>query len=173
MNCGETDSNFIHTFWSCKKLKKYWDDSYLALYDIFKIRIPQDPLTALLGVERRDNLYLLQILLAATTKEITVNWLKPTVPTCQSWIERVWQLYRMEEITFNLRLQRETFLKRWSPALFIMFWEKRASPPPSRFPTEFVFILKKQMFVFFSVYVFLLCYMYGYVYWGVFLLLCL
>ena len=34
-NCGETDSHFIHTFWSCKKLKKYWDDIYLALYDIF------------------------------------------------------------------------------------------------------------------------------------------
>ena len=49
-NYRETDSNFIHTFWSCKKLKKYWDNVYLALYDIFKIRIPQGPLTALLGV---------------------------------------------------------------------------------------------------------------------------
>ena len=124
------------TIWSCKKLKKYWDDIYLALYDIFKVWIPQDPLTALLGVvpegfERRINLYLFQILLAAATKENHCQLAEAhTVPTCQSWIERVWQLYRMEDITYNLRLQREKFLKRWSPALLIMFWEKRASPPP-------------------------------------------
>lgn len=106
-----TDSNFLHTFWSCEKLKKYWDDIFSALIDIFHIYIPKEPLYALLGVapqgfERRDDMYLLQILLVAAVKELTVNWLKPTVPTFQSWKDRVWELYRMEKITHNLRTRK-------------------------------------------------------------------
>lgn len=29
--CGETNSNFVQTFWSCGKLMKYWEGIYSAL----------------------------------------------------------------------------------------------------------------------------------------------
>lgn len=80
--CGETDSNFLHTFWSCERLRKYWDDIFSALTDIFRRDIPKEPLYALLGAaplgfECRDDMYLLQILLVAADH---CKWVKTHCP---------------------------------------------------------------------------------------------
>ena len=96
-----------------------------ALHDIFQVDIPKEPLFSLLGVvhralKSRDDVYLLQILLAAI-KGITINWLKPTVPTLQVWKDIVQELFRMEGITYNLGLQNEKFLKRWYPAFILLY----------------------------------------------------
>lgn len=86
---------------------------------MFNLDIPQDPRIALLGVrpegiEGRATNYLLQISLTAALKCITINWLKPEPPTYILWTQKMWNIYVMEQITYCLRLQKDTFEKRWS-----------------------------------------------------------
>uniref|UniRef100_A0A3Q0SW66 Uncharacterized protein n=1 Tax=Amphilophus citrinellus TaxID=61819 RepID=A0A3Q0SW66_AMPCI len=57
------------------------------------------------------------MLLTAALKCITIRWLKPEPPTCNIWIQKVWDIYSMEEITYFLRLQKPVFNIRWSPAM--------------------------------------------------------
>lgn len=64
------------------------------------------------GSERRAKIYLLQILLGAAIKCITIRWLKPDPPTYNIWIQKVWDLYEMEEITYVIGLQRPKFIER-------------------------------------------------------------
>ena len=66
---------------------------------------------AVLGVmpvelQGRARKYLLNILFTAALKCITIKWLKPDPPTYNFWIQKVWALYKMEQITYCLRPQK-------------------------------------------------------------------
>ena len=79
-NCSTLIGNHTHIFWSCPKLKAFWERIFKALTEIFHQLLPKDPKVALLGVipegiEGRAKRYLLQILLTAALKCITIKWL--------------------------------------------------------------------------------------------------
>ena len=70
----------------------------------FQQNIPQDPRVAMLGVipdnlEGRSKKYLLGILLTVALKCITSKWMNPDPPTYNLWIQKVWDVYQMEQIT--------------------------------------------------------------------------
>lgn len=120
--CGQHIGNHTHIMWSCPKLEDYWKEVFDALKEIFHREIPKDPMVVLLGiipegVTGRNNVYLLQILLAAAIKCITFRWLKIEPPSYNDWILKVYEIYEMEKITYAVRLQKEKFLKRWMPVL--------------------------------------------------------
>ena len=124
-SCGAHIGNHLHIFWACPKLRPFWDEVYKVLAVVFHVNIPKDPLIAVLGVkpqviEGRATNYLLQILLTAAIKCITINWLKPEPPTYDLWTQKVLEIYEMERITFLLRLQKHKFDRRWSPILSIL-----------------------------------------------------
>lgn len=104
-NCGAHTANHTHIFWFCPKLKIFWGEVFDALKEVFQQDIPRDPAVALLGVtpkglDGRSKKYLLNILLTAALKCITIRWLKPTPPSYNIWIQKVWDLYQMEYITY-------------------------------------------------------------------------
>ena len=78
-------------------------------------------MVVLLGVlpenTNRDEAYLLQILLVAALKCITIRWLNLDPPSYNVWIQKVLELYEMEKITHALRLQKPKFIKRWTPVM--------------------------------------------------------
>lgn len=124
-NCSTLIGNHTHIFWSCPKLKAFWEEVFKALIEIFHQPLPKDPKVALLGVipegiEGRAKRYLLQILLTAALKCITIKWLNLDPPTYSMWIQKVWEIYQMEQITYSLRLQKDAFIKRWSPVMPIL-----------------------------------------------------
>ena len=124
-NCGPQNGNHTHIFWSCPKLSIFWNEVLDALREIFHQNIPNDPRVVLLGsipegFEGRAKIYLLQILLGAAIKCITIRWLKPEPPTYNIWLKKVWELYEMEQITYAIRLQRPIFIKRWSPVMSLL-----------------------------------------------------
>lgn len=121
-NCGAQIATHTHIFWSCPKLRDYWREVFDALEVIFQQNILREPTVALLGMtpeglEGRAKKYLLNILLTAALKSITIRWLKPDPPTYNIWIQKVWDLYHMEQITYTLRLQRSLFVVRWTPVM--------------------------------------------------------
>lgn len=124
-NCGTENANHTHIFWLCPKLNPFWKDVFDALREVFKRNIPQTPIITLLGaipegLEGRDVKYLLNILLTAALKCITIRWLKPDPPTYNVWIQKIWDIYQMEQITYSLRLQKPIFIKRWKPVIALI-----------------------------------------------------
>lgn len=84
---------------------------------VFQIDIPFGFVSLYLGAMLSENFtskdkYLFQILTAACRKTIR-KWLKPERPTVDEWIDIVYDIFKMEIITFAIRLQQDTFLKRW------------------------------------------------------------
>ncbi|KAF3844501.1 hypothetical protein F7725_007664 [Dissostichus mawsoni] len=73
-----------------------------------------------LGLEERSKTYLLRILLTVALKCITIKWLKPEPPTYNCWIQRVWDIHHMEQITYLLRLQKNILIKRWAPVMHLL-----------------------------------------------------
>lgn len=125
-NCGTQDANHTHIFWDCPKLSVFWEVIFEALKVIFRRNVPKTLLVAILGVipdglDRKDDRYLLRILLTAALKCITIRWLKPGPPTYNTWIQKVWDIHLMEEITYTLRLQKTVVNIRWSPVIRLLF----------------------------------------------------
>lgn len=80
---------------------------------------------AILGVKpveihSRKNIYLLQILLAAAKKAITIKWLKKETPNYSESLTILKNIYTMEKIIYVLRLQNDFFIDRWTPLMSII-----------------------------------------------------
>ena len=65
-------------------------------------------------------MYLLQILLVAAKKKITIKWLKKESPNQAEWLTILRNIYTMEKMTYSLRLQRDLFIERWATLMSVM-----------------------------------------------------
>ena len=61
----------------------------------------------------QDDFYLFKVLLVASKKAITRNWLQEKCPTMDLLVSIVKQLHLLEQMTFSLRLQKEIGERRW------------------------------------------------------------
>merc|ERR1712082_145103 len=118
--CGEQIGTHTHIFWTCPKLLQFWSAVFNDINRVFDTRLPLEFKTAILGVipagfEGRKKVYLLQIMLAAAKKLITINWLGKHPPTHEQWLNKIKEIRDMEEITYLVRLQYEHFTRRWTP----------------------------------------------------------
>lgn len=115
--CGEVDANHTHIFWSCNKINDYWEQVGKTLAGILGYKIPITCLVMYLGnitdCIKTEDLFLTKVILAASKKAITKNWLKPDMPTQDDWIRIVTGISLMEKITHNLRLKRSKYDKQW------------------------------------------------------------
>ena len=65
-------------------------------------------------------MYLLQILLVAAKKKITIKWLKKESPNQAEWLTILRNIYTMGKMTYSLRLQRDLFIERWAQLMSVM-----------------------------------------------------
>ena len=73
-----------------------------------------------MNLEGKSEKYLLGILLTVALKCNTIKRMNPDPPTYNLWIQKVWDVYQMEQITYLLRIQKDTFTKRWSPVIDLL-----------------------------------------------------
>ena len=117
--CGAIEANHFHIFWDCPVLTSYWRDIHFHLEAIFKVIIPCRFDTLYIGNisfdswDYRDKILLL-ILQVASKKAISRRWLKQDSPTIGEWLEVVRVIYKMEKLTYSLRIQTDTFSRIWS-----------------------------------------------------------
>ena len=64
----------------------------------------------------------MSILLAACKKAITRKWLKQQAPLIDDWIDIVYEIYKMERLTYYLKLRQEDFTRIWFE------WNKYIAP---------------------------------------------
>ena len=115
--CGCLDSHHTHIFWSCEKLKLFWECVHSVLINVLGYKIPLSCTVLYLGhitplILKRDQ-YLVKILLTAAKKAITRSWYKSEPPTQNQWYDVIQELWTMERLTHVLRLKEDLFTKRW------------------------------------------------------------
>ena len=109
-----------HIFWGCPKLRGYWINIKKEMDKIFKSDISIDPQLALLDIIQGMNNeqgYLMHILLMVARKMITLNWMNPSPPTKEQWVQKLKQVYKMEHMTAQLQLKMEIFVRKWTPVI--------------------------------------------------------
>lgn len=117
-HCGSISANHYHIFWECPKLNTFWKGVQASLCKIFNIQVPLSFDVLYLGrinfLEQRSEIKLLQLLLAASKKTITRRWLNPVPPSLDDWIGIILEIFRMEKLTYQLRIQIDKFYKIWN-----------------------------------------------------------
>lgn len=117
--CGTNNANHYHIFWGCPVIKPFWEQLTEHINNIFAEKIPCKFEAMYLGDILVDNWTLkdkklLSMLLAASKKTVTKNWLKPKAPTIEEWTNIVLDIYIMEKLTFSLKSQWRPFFRIWS-----------------------------------------------------------
>lgn len=65
-------------------------------------------------LNRGKDVKLLQALLAASKKAITRKWLNPAPPLMEEWFGIIFEIYKMEKLTYCLRIQKVEFDQIWA-----------------------------------------------------------
>ena len=123
--CGETMATHSHIFWQCPLLDNFWKSVFAYINYVLNVELIRDPQVAILWIKpvvihSRKNMYLLQILMVAAKKTITIKWLKKESPNQAEWLTILRNIYTMEKMTYSLRLQRDLFIERWAQLMSVM-----------------------------------------------------
>ncbi len=115
-NCGDNEADHHHIFWSCPKLRPFWENILRVMQCILGQQIPLTFTTLYLGdlpeaITGNDR-YLLKILTVAAKKAITRKWLQTDPPTITNWLEIIKEIHEMERLTFLLRLKNDLYCAR-------------------------------------------------------------
>lgn len=115
--CGEMAPHHTHIFWSCKTLEPFWRQVHEVLCGVLGYNVPFTCKILYLGhleesVSFEDQ-YLVKILLIASKKSITKNWLKPDTPSKGQWVSIIKEIQGMEKMTYKLKLKEELYERNW------------------------------------------------------------
>lgn len=95
----------FHIFWDYPKVSTYWLNVVIEIRSVIGSEIDFNFRGIYLGnvptTPQKQDRYLLQILLAASKKAITKQWLSQESPTISEWIEIVQEIYVTEQIIFS------------------------------------------------------------------------
>lgn len=115
--CNSTLANHHHSFWECPKIHTFWSEIHSSLCKVFNIQIPFRFDVLYLGhiyfLEQRSEIKLLQLLLVACKKAITRRWLTSIPPSLEDWIGIILEIYRLEKLTYQLKIKSDKFYKIW------------------------------------------------------------
>lgn len=114
--CGTVGANHTHVFWDCIEIRPFWTSVHLTFCKVLKYSVPLTFTTMYLGLlsnVKKEDQYLVKILLSAVRKAITRRWLKPEPPSHTQWIDIVQEIFTMERMTFILRLEEAEFKGKW------------------------------------------------------------
>lgn len=109
-----------HIFWDCPKLVPFWRGVKAEIDRILGTDLPLNPRHFILDlyseeVCNRNHMYLLHALLMAARKMVTLNWMKPQLPTLEQWKQKLREIYGMEALTAQVQLKTDLFQQRWRP----------------------------------------------------------
>ncbi len=116
--CGHSNADHSHIFWSCPKIKTFWEHVCLTVGKILGYKIPNNVMALYFCVLKdyviiKKDQYLCKILLLACKKTITKNWYKTESPSLNQWMDKVKEICAMEKMTFCLRSRGVTFSRKW------------------------------------------------------------
>ena len=146
--CSEVGTYF-HIWWSCVKMQTFWKMIHVSIQKIVGCELNFGPLTMLLGyINDGQGIYshrkLIQNLLAAARLVITQQWKNPEPPSEQSWIQKVWDLIIIDNLSQKVRTQQgrqkeNTFLEDWWPIITFLEEKPLNWKKPDKYKTLFLY----------------------------------
>uniref|UniRef100_A0A670JT87 Reverse transcriptase domain-containing protein n=1 Tax=Podarcis muralis TaxID=64176 RepID=A0A670JT87_PODMU len=116
--CKETEGTFFHLWWTCPRVKAFWEMIYNELKKVFKYTFPKKPEAFLLGivgqmVPKKDRTLFMY---ATATARILIakHWKTQDLPTLEEWQMQVIDYMELAEMTGRIRdLGEETVEEDW------------------------------------------------------------
>uniref|UniRef100_A0A670JTK1 Reverse transcriptase domain-containing protein n=1 Tax=Podarcis muralis TaxID=64176 RepID=A0A670JTK1_PODMU len=116
--CNEIEGTFYHLWWTCPKVKAYWEMIYNEIKKVLKWTFLKKPEAFLLGmvgqlVPRKDKNFFMYATTAARIL-LAKYWKTQQLPTLEEWQAKVTEYMGMAEMTGRIRDQgRETVEEDW------------------------------------------------------------
>uniref|UniRef100_A0A670JM19 Reverse transcriptase domain-containing protein n=1 Tax=Podarcis muralis TaxID=64176 RepID=A0A670JM19_PODMU len=116
--CNETEGTFYHLWWTCPRIKAYWEMIYNEIKKVLKWTFPKKPEAFLLGmvgqlVPRKDRTFFMYATTAARIL-LAKYWKTQQLPTLEEWQVKVIDYMGMAEMTGRIRDQgSETVEEDW------------------------------------------------------------
>uniref|UniRef100_A0A670HYC8 Reverse transcriptase domain-containing protein n=1 Tax=Podarcis muralis TaxID=64176 RepID=A0A670HYC8_PODMU len=112
--CKIKEGNFIHMWWTCEEVKKFWNQIHNELKKIFRYNFPKKPEAFLLGMvgnEIQDiDKTLFQYSTAAARTLIAQNWKNTNLPTVKDWQTKLYGFIELAKMTQRIRNQKKAKL---------------------------------------------------------------
>ncbi|CAI5768521.1 Hypothetical predicted protein [Podarcis lilfordi] len=116
--CKETEGTFYHLWWTCPKIKAFWEMIYNELKKVLKCTFPKKPEAFLLGIAgqlvlKKDRTFFMYATTAARIL-IAKYWKTEELPTLEEWQMKVIDYMTLAEMTGRIREQgKETAKEDW------------------------------------------------------------
>uniref|UniRef100_A0A670K665 Reverse transcriptase domain-containing protein n=1 Tax=Podarcis muralis TaxID=64176 RepID=A0A670K665_PODMU len=109
--CKETEGTFFHLWWTCPRIKAFWEMIYNELKKVFKYTFLKKPEAFLLGivgqlVPKKDRTFFMYATAAARIL-IAKHWKTQDLPTLEEWQTQVIDYMELAEMTGRIRDQGE------------------------------------------------------------------
>lgn len=123
--CQTVQADHYHIFWYCPVLAEFWKKVHQNIQDSLVVTVPFRFYFLYLCNFPHDldlhpsDIKLIPILLVACKKAITRKWLNPHPPSMDDWIDIVYEVFKMERLTYSLRLHKDDFDGLWNR--FVLF----------------------------------------------------
>uniref|UniRef100_A0A670ITK0 Reverse transcriptase domain-containing protein n=1 Tax=Podarcis muralis TaxID=64176 RepID=A0A670ITK0_PODMU len=124
--CKIKEGSFMHMWWTCEEIKKFWDQVYNELKKILRYTFPKDPEAFLLGmvgkeIQEKDKI-LFQYSTAAARILIAQNWKSTNPPSVKDWQLKLFDFIELARMTQRIRDKKNTKLKKdWDK--FMIYFE--------------------------------------------------
>ena len=117
--CQKEEGTMIHMFWSCQKLKEFWNMVSGITREITGVNLGDRPAAYLLfdipmSLEKYKQ-SLLRHLLTAAKACIPILWKSTAIPTRSQWLSRINEIQLMENLTMGIREREEEYRRTWTP----------------------------------------------------------
>lgn len=114
--CGERGENLLNVFWSCPRIRSYWERIASQLNRFTDHQIPGGPSFLLHHNPFPKHSYkssVLPHLLNAARSCVAEYWKRPDPPTLSTWLEKVNDIMRMETMISADVGEHEQCALRW------------------------------------------------------------
>uniref|UniRef100_A0A670ICH5 Reverse transcriptase domain-containing protein n=1 Tax=Podarcis muralis TaxID=64176 RepID=A0A670ICH5_PODMU len=116
--CKEAEGTFFHLWWTCPRVKAFWEMIYNELKKVFKYTFPKKPEAFLLGIVgqkvlKKDRTFFMYATTAARIL-IAKHWKTQDLPTLEDWQTQLMNYMELAEMTARIRdLGEEAMEEDW------------------------------------------------------------
>lgn len=116
--CGEKEVDYLHIFYSCPNMQKFWTEVKSTMKQVFGKEGSYEVENVLLGIlprkMKKEEQYLYWILRITALKQITRNWKTTKLSNIKSWFETIEKIQLMERLTYKLNNREAEFQNKWT-----------------------------------------------------------
>lgn len=121
--CQIKIGSYYHVWWTCKKIKKFWNRIHEEIQKIIDLKFPCTPefyllnMTSVLGIEKEKKYWRLVLYLITSARIVLARyWKLKTTPNIEEWLEKIVEVRELDKITvWNRKKSTDYWEREWQP----------------------------------------------------------